>query len=148
VQSLLCTYTLPCRYFLIADFKETHVCTVSRQTLTDVPLNEAKGGQNICNECRGMLLSRHQNGGQNRDIKIANRCSENVAQLKYLGMTVTDQNLIHDEITGTLNSYNACYYSVQNLFSSRPLSKNIKNIIYKTKILLLVLHECETWSLA
>jgi hypothetical protein len=36
-----------------------------------------------------MLLSRHQNGGQNHDIKIANRCFENVAQFRYLEMTIT-----------------------------------------------------------
>jgi hypothetical protein len=34
-----------------------------------------------------MLLSRHQNSGQDRDIKIANRCFENVAQFRYLGTT-------------------------------------------------------------
>jgi hypothetical protein len=31
---------------------------------------------------RYMLLSRHQNAGQNRDIKIANRSLENVLQFK------------------------------------------------------------------
>jgi hypothetical protein len=36
-----------------------------------------------------MLFSRHQNEGQNHDIKTANRCFENVAQLKYLGKTLT-----------------------------------------------------------
>jgi hypothetical protein len=35
-----------------------------------------------------MLLSRHQNARQNHDIKIANRCFENVAQFRYLGMTI------------------------------------------------------------
>jgi hypothetical protein len=35
-----------------------------------------------------MLLSRHQNAGQNHDIKIANRSFDNVAQFKYLGTTV------------------------------------------------------------
>jgi hypothetical protein len=37
-----------------------------------------------------MLLSRHQNVGQNRDIKIANRSFQNVPQFKYLGTTVTN----------------------------------------------------------
>jgi hypothetical protein len=45
-----------------------------------------------------MLLSRHQNAGQNHDIKIANRCFENVEQFRYLGTTITNQNLIQEEI--------------------------------------------------
>jgi hypothetical protein len=73
-----------------------------------------------------MLLSRHQNVGQNRDIKIANRSFENVSQFKYLGTTITNQNLIQEEIKRRLNSGNACYHSVQNLLSSRLLPKNFK----------------------
>jgi hypothetical protein len=45
-----------------------------------------------------MLLSRHQNVGQNRDIKIAIRSFEIVSQFKYLGTTVTNQTLIQEEI--------------------------------------------------
>jgi hypothetical protein len=60
-----------------------------------------------------MLLSRHQNAGQNQNIKIADRSFENVAQFKYLGTTVTNQNLIQEEIKRRLNSVNACYHSVQ-----------------------------------
>jgi hypothetical protein len=45
-----------------------------------------------------MLLSRDQNADQNRDIKIANRSSENVSQFGYLGTTVTNPNLIQEEI--------------------------------------------------
>jgi hypothetical protein len=44
------------------------------------------------------MLSRHQNAGQTWDIKIANRLFENVSQFRYLGMTVTNQNLIQEEI--------------------------------------------------
>jgi hypothetical protein len=51
-----------------------------------------------------MLLSRHQNAGQNRGIKIPNRCFENVAQFKYLGTRITNQNLIQEEIKRTVNS--------------------------------------------
>jgi hypothetical protein len=39
-----------------------------------------------------MLLSLYQNAGQNHDINTANRSFENVAQFKYFGMTVINQN--------------------------------------------------------
>jgi hypothetical protein len=42
-----------------------------------------------------------------------------------------------------MESGNICYYSVQNVLSSRLLT--IK--IYRTIILPVVLYECETWSL-
>jgi hypothetical protein len=38
-----------------------------------------------------MLLSHHQNVGQNHDIKIINRPFENVAQLKYLATNETNK---------------------------------------------------------
>jgi hypothetical protein len=86
------------------------------------------------------MLSCHQNVGQNRDIKIANRSFENVSQFKYLGTTVTYQNLIQEEIKRRMNSGYACYHSVQNLLSSRLLSKNLKIRIYKTIISPVVLY--------
>jgi hypothetical protein len=94
-----------------------------------------------------MLVSRDQNAGQTREIKIGNRSFENVSQFKYLGTTVTNQILIQEDIKKRLNSGNACYHSVQNLLSSRLLSKNVKVRIYKTIILNVVLYGCETWSL-
>jgi hypothetical protein len=35
-----------------------------------------------------ILLAHHQNAGQNRDIKAANRSFENTSQFKYLGTTI------------------------------------------------------------
>jgi hypothetical protein len=81
-----------------------------------------------------MLLSRQQNVGKNRDIKIANRPFQKVSHCKYLGTTVTNQNLIQEEIKKRLNSGNACYHSVQNLLSTRLLSKNLKIRIYKNNV--------------
>jgi hypothetical protein len=82
-----------------------------------------------------MLLARHQNAGQYHDVKIANRCFENVEQVRYLGPTTATQNLIQEEIKRRLNSGNACYHSVENLLSSRMLSRNIKIRIYKTNVI-------------
>jgi hypothetical protein len=46
----------------------------------------------------GMLMSRHQNAGQDHNMKTANRSFENVAKIKYLGATVTNQKLIHGKL--------------------------------------------------
>jgi hypothetical protein len=94
-----------------------------------------------------ILISRRQNVGRNRYIKIANISFENVSQFKYLESTVTYQNLILEEIKRRLNSGNACYHSVQNLLPSPLLSKSVKIKIYKMIILPAVLYGCETWSL-
>jgi hypothetical protein len=78
----------------------------------------------------------------------AKKSFENVAKFKYWRTTLTNQNDIRDKINSRLNSGNACYHSVQNLLSSRLLSKNLNIKIYKTVILPLVLYGCETWSLS
>ena len=68
---------------------------------------------------------------------------EEVAEFKYLGTIITNRNKMHKEIN-RLNSGNACYYALQGLLSSQLLSKNIKLKIYKTAILPVILHGCET----
>jgi hypothetical protein len=70
-----------------------------------------------------------------------------VAEFKYLGTPLTDQNCRHEEINSILYSGNACYHSVQSPQSSSLLSKNVKVKIYKTIILPVVLYGCETWPL-
>ena len=68
-------------------------------------------------------------------------------EFKYLGTTLTHQNSIVEEIKSRLRLGNACYHLVQNLLSSRLLSKNLKIKIYRTIILPVVLYGCETLSL-
>jgi hypothetical protein len=71
-------------------------------------------------------MSRHQNAGQYHNMKTANRFFENVAQLKYLGITITNQNLIREAMKRRLNSGNASRHSVQNtVFFSMPI--NVKS---------------------
>jgi hypothetical protein len=64
-----------------------------------------------------------------------------------LGITVTNQNYNQEEIKSSLNSGNAYSQSVQNHLCSCLLSKDLKNKIYKTIVLPVVLYGCETWCL-
>ena len=68
-------------------------------------------------------------------IRAGRNSYENVKTFKYLGSLVTNQNYIQDEMKCILKAGNSCYYSVQTLLSSRLFSKNLKNKIYKTIIL-------------
>jgi hypothetical protein len=115
------------------------------ETVTDA--SKEVGLEVNAEKTKYMLVSRDQNAGQNREIKIGKRSFENVSQFKYLGTTVTNQNLLQEKIKGRLNSGHVCYHSVQNLLSSRLLSKNVKVRIYKTIILPVVLCGCEPLSL-
>ena len=72
-----------------------------------------------------MVMSRDQNAGRNHNM-TDNKSFENVEQFKYLGTTLTHQNLIQGEIQNRLKSGNACYHSAQNFLSSSFLSKNVK----------------------
>jgi hypothetical protein len=57
-----------------------------------------------------MLPPHHRDAGQSHDIKVVNRSFENAAQFKYLETTVTNTNLISEQIKGRMNSGNACYH--------------------------------------
>ena len=93
-----------------------------------------------------MVMSRNQNVGRIQNVRIDNSTFERVEEFKYLGTTLTNQNSIPEESKSRLRSGSVCYHSVQNLLSSRLLSKNLKSKTYRT-IILLVLYGCETWSL-
>jgi hypothetical protein len=68
------------------------------------------------------------------NTNIANRSFENAIKFKYLRTTISNQNLINEEIKSRSISGNTCYNSVQKLLSSLLLSKNVNIKIYKTLI--------------
>jgi hypothetical protein len=115
-------------------------CKKKIETLTDA--SKEVGLEVDMGNTRYVLLNHHQNAGQNHYTKISTRSIENVTQLKYLGMTVTNQNLIYDEIKRILNLGNVYYHLVQNLLSSRLWYTNVKIRIYKTITLHVVLYRC------
>jgi hypothetical protein len=75
-----------------------------------------------------MLLSRHHNVDQNRDIKIANRSFGNVSQFKYLGTTATNQNLIQEGIKRCLILVMLATIRSRTFFSSAVKKLTNQNI--------------------
>jgi hypothetical protein len=75
-----------------------NIDTIKKNTEILIDASKEVGLEINAEKTKYMLISRHQNVGRNRDIKIANRSFGNVSQLKYLGTTVTNQNLIQEEI--------------------------------------------------
>ena len=72
-------------------------------------------------------MSRDQNAGRIHSVRVDNSTFERVEEFKYLGTTLINQNSISEEIKSRFKSGNACYHSVQNLLSSRSLSKKFKD---------------------
>jgi hypothetical protein len=68
--------------------------TIKKNTETLIDASKEVGLEVNVEKTKYMLLSRQQNVGQNRDLKIANRSFEYVSQFKHLGTTVANQNLI------------------------------------------------------
>jgi len=89
-----------------------------------------------------MVMSRDQNAARSHSVRIDNSTFERVEEFKYLGKNLTNQNSIPEEIKSRLRSGNACYHSVQNILSSRLLSKNLKIKINRNIILPVVLYWC------
>jgi hypothetical protein len=94
------------------------IYTIKENTETHLGASRDVGLEIKAEKTKCMIMSRHQNSGQNQNIRIANESFENVAKFKYMGTTLTNHNDIHDEIKTRLNSGNACYYSVQKLLPS------------------------------
>jgi hypothetical protein len=124
-----------------------NIDTLKKNTETLIYTSKEVGLEVNAEKTEYMLLSPHQNARQSHDIRILKTSFENVARFKYLVMTVTNQNLIHEEIKSRLNLGNACYHSVQKLLSFCVLFKNVKIGLYKSIILPVVLYGYGTWSL-
>jgi hypothetical protein len=59
-----------------------HVTWIKKNTETLIDASKEVGVETNVEKTKHMLLSRHQNIGQSRDIETANRSFENVSQLK------------------------------------------------------------------
>jgi hypothetical protein len=75
-----------------------NIYTIKKSTDSLIDASKEVGVEVNTDKTMYMLLSHHQNAGQDHDIKIANGCFEYLAQFTYLGTTVTNLILIQEEI--------------------------------------------------
>jgi len=115
------------------------VDTVKKNAEALVTATKDIGLEVYAHKTKYMTVSRDQNAGRIHSMKIDNSSIERVEEFKCLGATLTNQNSIQEEIKSWLKLGNACYYSVQNLLSSRLLSKNLKMWVFENRVLRRVL---------
>jgi hypothetical protein len=65
-------------WFANANLLGDNIDTIKKSTETLIAASKEVGLEINIEKAKYMLLSRHQNAGQNRDLKIANRSFENV----------------------------------------------------------------------
>ena len=131
-----------CWHFIflrVVDVQDVNILGESIHTLKEnaevlVAATREIGLEVSAGKTKYMVMCRDQNAGRNHSVMIDNSTFESVKEFKYLGMTLTNQNFNLEEIKSRLRSGNASLHSVQNLLSSRLLSKNLKIKIYRTVI--------------
>jgi hypothetical protein len=85
-----------------------------RNGITNVQVGDGGGDlQRLAVMVNLLVVSWDRNAGQGHSVKIDISSIEWVEEFKYLGMMLTDQNSIQEEIKRTVKLGNACYHSVQ-----------------------------------
>ena len=79
----------------------------------------------------GINLISDDIGTIERNAEVLLNIVRKTENFKYFGSLLTNKNSLLKQIKFRLKSENS-YYSIQTRFSSRLLSKNLKNEIYKT----------------
>ena len=80
-------------------------------------------------------------------MNFGNFLIEAVSQFKYLGSTVTCDDLMEEEINLRIASASKCAWSLDGALKSGQFSMTTKTLIYKTIIRPILIYGCEAWRL-
>jgi len=90
--------------------------TIKKNTLVLLEANRELSLEENTKKTKCMGMAHHQNAGQDHSVRIDNKSFENMVKFKYLGITVTNQNCIHEELRAFCSEF----------LSSHLLSKILK----------------------
>jgi len=114
-------------YAVDVNILEAIVHTLKENSESLVAATREIGLEVSADKTKYIVMSRDQNSGRIHSVRIDNSTFERVEEFKYLGTTLTNKKSIAEEIKSRLRSGYVCYHSVQNLLSSRLLSKKFKD---------------------
>jgi len=133
----------------------TYANDIDLMTHTTLGLNEAflnleKSARNmglVINQKTVVYMYSVKDTTLHHDFAIGNYVFKRVDNFKYLGTMVNKMNN-RSEVNARLIMANRAYYGLQNHMKSRNMSRNIKTILYKTLIRLVLTYGAETWVLS
>jgi hypothetical protein len=88
-----------------------NISTIKIKTEVLLEANKEVGLEVNVEKTKYVFVSYHRNSGQNHNLMIADKSLKNVAKFKHLGVTVTYQDYMHEQIKSIVNSWNV--YSIQ-----------------------------------
>lgn len=72
---------------------------------------------------------------------------ERVQHFKYLGVTITSDNNITQEINNRIQGGNRCCYALQKIMKSKNVSRRTKVRIYHSVVRPIMTYACEAWTM-
>ena len=87
-----------------------------------------------CNKTKYMRSSASTCRRSVKEVTINGVTYEGVAEFIYLGTLLSNDNKVEKEIQRRILAGNRTYFAAIKLFSSRLLSRNTKNLLYKTLV--------------
>ncbi|XP_050547614.1 uncharacterized protein LOC126909240 [Daktulosphaira vitifoliae] len=82
----------------------------------------------------------------NSHLVVENYTFQQVSDFKYLGVNISQQNNMHNEIKIRISAANKGYYALEKLFKSKLLSRRSKERLYSSFLRPVLTYACETWS--
>ena len=119
--------------------------------LSEAFLHLEKSARNmglVINQEKTVYMHSGKDTALQQDLAIGNYIFKRVDNFKYLGTMVNEKNNRSVEVNARLTMANRAYYGLQNHMKSRIISRNIKTLLYKTLIRLVLTYGAETWVLS
>jgi len=125
---------------------------ITGNTRTEVQMNLKKlmkASKNmglLVNEEKTKYMAITRRSEDSSNLKVENKEFEQVKEFKYLGVTLNNKNIMHEEINVRLNAANRCYFAMETIFKSKLISKNVKEKLYISYIRPVLTYACATWA--